>query len=173
MIINNCNGLFHLGNSEKILYFSINGEKYFEGRFWELNDKGSHFLIKSIEFGEKPIKLKEAYFDLPNVNVFIGVATKKDRGFTRNRLSITTKDFNFYLDLDQKSDEIKLMLKNKGGTFINARCLLNYKRTISFEKLIVETQSLNYYLSFIFGRWTSSFCIEVPNTNYKYYFSLT
>jgi hypothetical protein len=53
--------------------------------------------------------------------------------------------------------------------FVNSRIHIIFNASVSFYNLKDETNALNYFLSFINGRWTSIFYWESIDNNYKLY----
>jgi hypothetical protein len=150
---------------------SIDGEQYFESRFSSFQDGEIQLSLNCFDIGSKPSSYKKVFFDLPNLGKFSGEMVKNETTLTSNRISVNTNNINLIIDLASEKSQIHSLLNNSRGYQVNARCQLLSKRSISFEKLQSEMFKINYFISFLFGRWTSVFSFEVPEANYRNYFT--
>lgn len=148
----------------------VDGTVFYDASFYSLSDEVYKIFSKKVELGIRPKKFKYVEFDLPNANSIRSEQIKSGNKVSLERFTIRTSKVIITIDMDDDFSAKSHMLRYYEGILTNARCRLVFKRSTSFELMTQECQCFTYFISFVIGRWTSMFCIEVDDT-YKLYYS--
>jgi hypothetical protein len=157
-------------NKSKKIALGIDGFVFYDASFYALSDEVYTIFMKKVELGIRPKKFKYVEFDLPNANSIRSEQIKSGNKVSLERFTIRTSKVIIKIDMDDNFSVKSNQLRYQEGILTNARCRLEFKRSSSYEQMTQECQCFNYFVSFILGRWTSMFCIEVDDY-YKLYYS--
>lgn len=157
-------------SSGKLLQVGINGIDFNEASLYAINDEVYSIATHIVEIGKKPVKFKEVGFDLPNFKNVCGEPVRNGLKISSDRVSIITDKINITIDLVEDNSNVMKILRYKEGILVNARCKMNFKKRLSFKQMTSECHCFSYFISFVLGRWTSVFCIEVDES-FKFYYS--
>jgi hypothetical protein len=160
---------FLFGKSNQVAV-GVDGTVFYDASFYSLNDEVYKIFTKKVELGIRPKKFKYVEFDLPNTNSMLGELIKSGKNVLLERFTIRTNKVIITIDMDDDFSAKARQLRYHEGILTNARCRIDFKQSSSHEQMTQECQCFNYFISFILGRWTSMFCIEVDD-NYKLYYA--